>query len=57
MWEIEYTDEFGEWWDTLNEKEQIEISACVGLLEQCGPNLKFPYSSGIHETKYTHSEN
>ena len=25
MWEIEYTDEFGEWWETLSEDEQDAI--------------------------------
>lgn len=33
MWEVEYTDEFGEWWNTLTEEEWIDIDACVGLLE------------------------
>lgn len=41
MWEVEYTDEFGEWWDTLSEKEQIDIAACVGLLEEYGLILSF----------------
>lgn len=52
MWEVEYTDEFGEWWNTLNEAEQIDITACVGLLETFGPNLRFPYSSGIENSKH-----
>ena len=30
-WDVEYTNEFGEWWETLNEGEQIEIDACVWL--------------------------
>jgi hypothetical protein len=30
------------------------VAACVGLLEEHGPNLKFPYSSGIYEAKYAH---
>jgi hypothetical protein len=42
MWEVEYTDEFDEWWSTLDENEQIDVGASVGLLEVCGPNLKFP---------------
>ncbi len=54
MWSIEYTDEFGSWWDKLSEEEQIEITAYVGTLEQCGPNLKFPYSSGINGSKHKH---
>ena len=52
MWEVEYTDEFEEWWMTLCEDEQIEIDAHVGLLEEKGPNLPFPYSSNISSSRY-----
>lgn len=48
MWEVEYTDEFEDWWDTLTEEECIDIDACVGLLEEYGPNLRHPFSSGIN---------
>jgi hypothetical protein len=54
MWEVEYTNEFEEWWKTLNEDEQIDISASVGLLEECGPNLRHPHSSGINGSEYAH---
>jgi hypothetical protein len=54
MWEVEYTDEFEEWWEVLTEGEQIDIAASVGLLEEYGPNLKHPYSSGINKSAYTH---
>lgn len=54
MWDVEYTDEFEDWWNTLSEAEQIDITASIGLLEQCGPNLKFPYSSGIQGAKHPH---
>lgn len=53
-WGVEYTDEFGEWWETLTEDEQIDIASTVNLLEQCGPGLKFPFSSSIEGTKLTH---
>jgi hypothetical protein len=54
MWDVEYTDEFASWWEALNEAAQIDVAACVGLLEACGPNLKHPYSSGINGSAYTH---
>lgn len=54
MWEVEYTDEFEEWWENLTEDEQIEISAHVGLLEKHGSNLRFPYSSGINGSRHPH---
>ncbi len=54
MWEVEYTDEFGDWWNTLTEEEWIDIDACVGLLEEYGPNLRHPFSSGINGSKHNH---
>jgi hypothetical protein len=52
MWEVEYTDEFEGWWVTLDEGEQTDITASVGLLEACGPGLGFPHSSGIQGSAY-----
>ena len=51
-YEIEYTDNFEDWWISLTEAEQIEIAAVVQVLEQKGPNLPFPYSSDIRGSKY-----
>jgi hypothetical protein len=52
--EVEYTDEFGDWWQSLSEREQEDIAASVKLLEQYGPNLPFPHSSGVKGSKYGH---
>ena len=52
MWEVEYTDEFEEWWDSLNEEEQDVIDRSVGLLENQGPSLKFPYSSDVKQSRH-----
>lgn len=38
-WDVEYTDEFAEWWDILNEGEQENINTVVVMLEVDGPNL------------------
>ena len=54
MWEIEYTDEFEEWWNTLSEGLQIDITVTVDLLSQFGRNLQFPYSSGIKNSHHSH---
>ena len=43
-WEAEYTDEFGEWWQTLSVRQQADLAARVELLMEYGPNLPFPYS-------------
>lgn len=53
-WNIEYTDEFGVWWENISEPEQIDIAAVVDLLEKLGPQLKFPHTSAIRGTKATH---
>jgi hypothetical protein len=52
-WEVEYTDEFGDWWAALDEAERTSITTYIGLLEERGPQLDHPYSSGI--TKSRHS--
>jgi hypothetical protein len=53
-WEVEYSDEFGEWWVRLAEAEQESVAASVGLLELKGPHLPFPYSSGIERSRHGH---
>ena len=54
LWSVEYTDEFEEWWESLSECEQEDVSASVQLLEERGPNLGFPHSSGISGSKHSH---
>ncbi len=54
QWEVEYTDELGEWWADLDEAEQESVDASVRLLEARGPNLGFPHSSGIKKSKHAH---
>lgn len=53
-WQVEYTNEFGVWWDTLAEDEKIRVTASVGLLERRGPNLPFPHSSGLSGSRHGH---
>jgi len=53
-WDIEYTDEFGVWWDGLSGEEQESVDASVQLLEARGPNLRFPHSSGVKDSKHSH---
>ena len=51
-WEIEYTDEFGTWWDELSISEQESIRASVKLLGELGPQLPYPHSSGISNSRH-----
>lgn len=53
-WEVEYTDEFGEWWETLTEGEQDAIDVVVRLLEDRGPELAYPYSSDVRSSRHGH---
>jgi hypothetical protein len=51
-WNVEYTDEFGAWYGGLSEAVQDDIDRVVGLLEARGPQLPFPYSSGIEGSRH-----
>ena len=51
-WEVEFTDEFEEWWHGLSESEQGKVDARVGLLIEHGPNLGFPFSSQVKTSRF-----
>lgn len=53
-WEVEYTDEFESWWDGLDGDEQESVARLVRLLEERGPTLPYPYSSGVEASRYNH---
>lgn len=53
-WNVEYTNEFEQWWVSLSEEEQASVAASVGLLELRGPQLGFPHSSGVNGSKHGH---
>jgi hypothetical protein len=53
MWEVEYTDEFDTWWDTLSEVEHEAVAFSVNLLRQAGPTLGFPHTSGVYGSRYS----
>ena len=53
-WTVEYTDEFGEWWEMLAIAEQDDTAAVVEQLEELGPRLPFPHSSGIDGSRHGH---
>jgi hypothetical protein len=38
----------------LSEDEQVSLAASVELLEERGPQLRFPHSSGINSSKHGH---
>ncbi|TGO02298.1 addiction module toxin RelE [Candidatus Thiomargarita nelsonii] len=52
LWNIEYTDEFGEWWESLTEVEKDDVEFVVLLLGEQGSTLGYPYSSKIQNSRY-----
>ncbi|MDT8391906.1 MAG: type II toxin-antitoxin system RelE/ParE family toxin [Lentisphaeria bacterium] len=53
MWNVEFTEEFAEWWHSLSETEQVSVDASVRLLENLGPNLSRPYVDTIKGSKHS----
>jgi hypothetical protein len=54
QWIVEYTNEFGQWWLGLDDAERESVSAYVGMLEEQGPRLGYPYSSGVATSRHAH---
>lgn len=52
-WEVEFTDEFEEWWATLTDDEQADVSASVSLLETHGPQLPRPHADTVKGSKHS----
>lgn len=53
-WDVENTDEFASWFASLSEADQDAIRFTVELLMVQGPNLRFPHSSGISNSRHSH---
>jgi hypothetical protein len=51
-WAVEYTDEFEQWWATLEEEEQEAIDAAVELLQERGPALGRPLADNVHQSRH-----
>ena len=53
MWEVEYTDEFSTWWESLSPDEQSSLEASVRLLERFGPQLARPHADSIKGSRHS----
>ncbi len=47
MREVEYTDEFEQWWDELDDDEQDAVDRVVLMLMKAGPALGRPYADAV----------
>jgi hypothetical protein len=47
LWNVEFTDQFEEWWEILGVDEQRALTAAVPLLERDGPALGRPLADTI----------
>ena len=52
MWEVEYTDEFGRWWDNLSGAQQEAIARGVELLRRIGPSLGRRHVDSVKNSKF-----
>ncbi len=52
MWEVEFTDEFGQWWHDLDEDEQESLAASVELLSTLGPYLSRPHADTVKDSRH-----
>lgn len=52
MWDVEVTDQFVKWWDTLSVEEQEPLEAAVELLEQRGPALGRPLVDTVKGSRH-----
>ena len=51
-WDVEYTDEFAEWWSELPRRARVSVAAAVDLLIEHGPSLPFPHSSDVRGSRH-----
>ncbi len=53
MWNVEYTSEFEEWWESLDQDEQDSLRVCVEELERAGPQLGRPYVDHVKQSRHS----
>ena len=54
VWNVEYTDEFARWFQSLGEMQQDDVTVAGLLLMEQGPQLPFPHSSGLVGSRHPH---
>lgn len=54
IWDVEYTDEFERWWNTLDEEVQDSIDRIVHVLQAAGPALSRPLVDTLKGSRHAH---
>ncbi len=54
MWDVEYTDAFGAWFDALDVEDQDRVVAAVEVLAELGPGLGRPYADRVSASRFHH---
>src|ERR1039458_8714033 len=52
QWDVEVSDEFKAWYDSLNEDEWESVNTGVDMLTVYGPSLSRPYADTITGSRY-----
>ncbi len=51
-WEVEFTDQFGEWFADLDDRAQAAVVAAVKILEHGGPALGRPLVDTVKSSRH-----
>lgn len=51
-WEVEFTDEFGAWWNSLSLEEQKSVATHVEVLSERGPALGRPQADSVKGSRH-----
>jgi hypothetical protein len=54
VWNVEYTDEFAQWFQGIGEAQQDDVTVAGLLLMEQGPQLPYPHSSGLAGSRHPH---
>jgi hypothetical protein len=52
IWEVEVSDEFIGWYDSLNDQEGESVDSAVDMLVEYGPTLGRPYVDTLNGSAY-----
>jgi hypothetical protein len=51
-WEVEFTDQFGDWFEELSGPQRSAVIAAVDILEEDGPGLGRPFVDTIKGSRH-----